>query len=491
MEQEEHDSDSQILSFDEAINRVRLKPLHWKIWVLSAMGIWMEGFNLFVIGIALPLLKHEFNPSPLVVGIIAASVIIGTIIGAGTLGRLADIYGRKKILVFNALLVAVFSLLAGTTNNLYCLMIFLCFVGLGVGADYPICASYVAELMPSRIRGKMLIGAFSFQALGMLTAALVGFCVLTIYPNENAWHWMIALGCIPALLICLFRLTVPESPRWCIENGRARDAMRTISKLSYKSKSRIYKIVKKEEKSIKRSQQKALPYSALFSKEYLYKTILASLPWFFMDIATYGIGIFTPTIISTILTMKHGTSLVEQDIFSIGASAFTYIFLILGFGANILLVEKFGRIKLQLLGFLGMAVGLIILGCSTLTTASNSLHLVVLFTGFIIYSFLMNMGPNATTFILPAELFPTKLRATAHGFSASFAKIGAVIGIVLLPISESSIGLLPTILIISATAFLGFIITLIFRIETTGRSLEDLSHQEAARTIFNRKLNAK
>ena len=101
------------------------------------------------------------------------------------------------------------------------------------------------------------------------------------------------------------------------------------------------------------------------------------------------------------------------------------------------------------------------------------------------------MGPNATTFILPAELFPTKLRATAHGFSASFAKIGAVIGIVLLPISESSIGLLPTILIISATAFLGFIITLIFRIETTGRSLEDLSHQEAARTIFNRKLNAK
>ena len=91
-----HDDDK-ILSVDETMNSVRLRPLHWKIWSLSAMGIWMEGFNLFVIGISLPLIKFQYHTNPLEEGIIGAAVIIGTIFGAATLGRLADIYGRKRI----------------------------------------------------------------------------------------------------------------------------------------------------------------------------------------------------------------------------------------------------------------------------------------------------------------------------------------------------------------------------------------------------------
>lgn len=476
------DNTDNIPTFDETINRVRLQPIHWRIWALSAMGIWMEGFNLFVIGIALPLIKHKFNPPPTVLGIIAASVIIGTIIGAVTLGRLADIYGRKKILIFNSIMVAVFSLCAGFSTEIHWLMISLCLVGIGVGADYPICASYVAELMPSRVRGKMLIGAFSFQAAGMITAAIVGFVILKLYPSHDAWHWIIGVGCIPAAVIAIFRLSVPESPRWCIENGKTVQAMRTIAMLSTKSRKHIYRIIKKEEKAILKTSQKVLPFSSLFNKEYLRRTILASVPWFLMDIATYGIGIFTPTIISTVIIVKPGTSLIEKDIISIGSSAFIYIFLILGFFANIMLVEKVGRIKLQLIGFAGMAVGLVILGLST-TITFQYYHLTVMFAGFIMYCFLMNMGPNATTFILPAELYPTKLRATGHGYSASFAKIGAVIGIILLPVLQADIGLMYTVFIIAAASIAGFIVTFIFKIETTGKSLDELSHLEAARTI--------
>ena len=477
--------DEEILSVDETMNSVRLRPLHWRTWSLSAMGIWMEGFNLFAIGIALPLIKFQYNTTPLEDGIIGASVIIGTIFGAATLGRIADIYGRKKILILNAMIVTIFSVLAGISTNLYSLMVFLCLIGLGVGADYPICASYVAELMPSRIRGRMLIGAFSFQAAGMMTAALVGFTVLTIYPHASAWHWIIAAGAVPAMIMALFRLTVPESPRWCIENGQAREAMRTISKLSTKSKERINKIVRKEEKAIKKTDRKLLPFSSLFNKTYLRRTILSSVPWFLMDIATYGVGIFTPTIIATVIVDKS-SNFIDHSIFSIGSSAVIYVFLIVGFLVNILIVEKYGRIKLQLIGFLGMTLGLIILGCSTFFVGFEPLHLIVLFAGFIIYNFLMNMGPNATTFILPAELYPTKIRATAHGFSASFAKIGAVAGIVCLPVLVSSIGLFLTILIIAGASLLGFIITLIFKVETTGKTLDELSHLEAARTINKR-----
>ena len=476
--------DESILSVDETMNRVRLRPLHWKIWSLSAMGIWMEGFNLFVIGIALPLIKFQYHTTPLQEGIIGASVIIGTIFGAATLGRLADICGRKKILFGNAAIVTIFSVLAGTSTNLYFLMVFLCMIGLGVGADYPICASYVAELMPSRIRGRMLIGAFSFQAAGMMTAAFVGFVVLKLYPHPSAWHWIISAGAIPAAIMALFRISVPESPRWCIENGKPREAMRTISKLSTKSKERINRIVSKEEKAIQKADKKSLPFFSLFSKEYLRQTILASVPWFLMDIATYGVGIFTPTIIAAVM-IDNSSDFIGHTIFSIGSSAIIYIFLIIGFLINILIVEKQGRIKLQLLGFIGMTLGLIILACSTLVEA-EPIHLIILFVGFITYNFLMNMGPNATTFILPAELYPTKIRATAHGFSASFAKIGAVVGIVFLPVLYTHIGLFWAIVIVAGASFLGFIVTLIFKVETTGKSLDELSHLEAARTINKR-----
>ena len=469
-------------NLDDTINLVTLKPLHWQIWFYSSMGIFIEGFNLFLISVAMPLISHKYNPTPAMQGLVAGSVIIGTVFGAGFMGRMGDIWGRKKFYVANALIVTIFSLLAGISWNLHVLIIFQFFLGIGIGADYPLCASYVTEFMPSRIRGRMIIGAFSFQALGMLTAAIAGLLILKLYPHDSAWHIMLSIGAIPAFFIFLLRTTVPESPRWCIENGLKRKAVNTIAKLSIKSKKEIIKIVNKEQKKIKRVQEKALPFTALFSKKYIRRTILASVPWFLMDIATYGIGIFTPTIIATIIT-KHGSNYIGEDIFSIQGAALIDIFLVAGLLINIFLVEKWGRIKLQIIGFLGMTIGLIILALSIHIPKTHTIYIYLLFSGFIMYNFLMNMGPNATTFILPAELFPTKLRATAHGFSAAFAKIGAVLGILVMPVLMDNLGIFTTVLIISTATFAGFIITYFFRIETMGKSLEELSHFEAGQTM--------
>ena len=474
---------SKILTIDETINTLTLKPMHWRIWILSAMGIWMEGFSLFLIGLILPLINLEYKITPLFYGILGSSVIIGAIIGSLLFGRLADIYGRKKVLLWNAIIVTIFSLLAGIiTQNLLTLIFILIIIGIGVGADYPICASYIAELMPSKIRGKMLIGAFSFQAIGILTAALTVLLFLKIIPdNIYIWRFIICSGCIPALTICIFRITVPESPRWCIENNRPREAMRTILKLTTKNKSQIYKMIESEKQKITEKNKLILPLNEMFNKKYLKRTIFSCIPWFLMDIATYSIGIFIPIIILEMLSFNIKiTNIINDNIFhSIICTIPTYIFLIIGFLINIFFVEKIGRIKLQLIGFLGMCFGLIIVACSIIIE-HNIFYMII---GFITYNISMNMGPNATTFILPAELFPTKLRATAHGFSSSIAKIGAIIGIVMFPLLKIQIGLDYTILFIAFICLLGFIITLIFKVETTGKTLDELSHFEASRAM--------
>lgn len=461
---------------DHTINELKLKPFHWKIWFLSSMGIFNEGYNLFMIGVALPLIIHQKSPTPLVEGLVGAAAICGTVLGSFMMGRLADSFGRKRFYIMNLCFVIIAAILSSITDSLWLLIAFQFLLGIGIGADYPICAAYVSEFMPSRVRGMMLIATFSFQALGMMAAAGSGIVILMLYPAENAWHTMILLGAVPAAIVLFFRLGVPESPRWCLDQGKTKKAAKIISMFSDRPHQEILEIVESEYKRIQKIRHKALGFSALFSKKYLKRTILSAVPWFLMDISTYGVGIFTPVILASVLgRAEAGHNFVHKDLLSTTGAAFVDLFLVVGFLLNMRFVEKFGRIRLQLLGFFGMVVGLLTLGGSSYFDNS----IVMIFCGFVIYNLLMNMGPNATTFILPAELFPTKLRASAHGFSASFAKVGAVTGIILLPVMKKNIGDTHTIFIISTAAILGFVVTWLFQIETTGKSIDELSPLEA------------
>ena len=98
----------------------------------------------------------------------------------------------------------------------------------------------------------------------------------------------------------------------------------------------------------------------------------------------------------------------------------------------------------------------------------------VIFTGFVLFNVLMNLGPNATTFILPAELFSTEVRASGHGFAAGAAKLGAALGIFLLPVLKARIGVPNLLYLLALVCFCGVAITMIFHVETKGRSLEEL-----------------
>ncbi|HVY54867.1 MAG TPA: MFS transporter, partial [Thermodesulfobacteriota bacterium] len=203
----------------KALEETRLRGLHWRVWFLSAMGVFLDGFDLFIIGVALPLIQREFSPDTLITGLIGAAAVLGSIAGGSLGGWFTDCYGRKALYLVDLTFFIIFGLLSAISWSVWSLILFRFLLGVGVGVDYPICASYVSEFMPSRIRGKMLIGAFSFQAAGMMFGALAGVIVLAVIPESEAWRWMLGLGVIPAVIVLALRTTVPESPRWLIEKG--------------------------------------------------------------------------------------------------------------------------------------------------------------------------------------------------------------------------------------------------------------------------------
>ena len=130
------------------------------------------------------------------------------------------------------------------------------------------------------------------------------------------------------------------------------------------------------------------------------------------------------------------------------------------------MVPRFGRIRMQAIGFAGMAVGMLALVAAVGLT-NSSLHIPLVFAGFILFNLLMNAGPNSTTFTLAPILFPTQLRGTAGGFAAGIAKLGATLGVFLLPILKEKFGVPSVLGIVSAVSLLGLVVTLILGREDT------------------------
>uniref|UniRef100_A0A832H2S6 MFS transporter n=1 Tax=Oscillatoriales cyanobacterium SpSt-402 TaxID=2282168 RepID=A0A832H2S6_9CYAN len=469
------------VSFEEQLDASRVTRAMGLLWVLSAGLIALDGFDFFIIGIALPFLKRDFSLNSTEIGAVAVAAVAGSLVGSLTLGPITDKVGRQRMLIVDIALFIVATAGTAFAWNAISLIVFRFLVGVGIGADYPISVAYITENVPSRLRGRMVIGAFTFQAVGALLGALTGLVVIylfqTMYPDsvqpiiQYAWRWMLGVGLVLAIAVGIIRFSfLLESPRYYIAKGDYDAASKAASVL-------LETPITITPETDPPEREPSLKYQALFSRQFRRNTLFASVPWFLQDIATYGVGIFTPAIIGAI-AFANEPDLLAREMASAKSSAFVDLFLIVGFLIAVLLIERAGRVRLQVVGFLGMAVGLVILAVSDRLPSANNSTLIWVFIGFFIFNLMMNAGPNSTTFLLSGEVFPTSIRASGAGFAAAFAKAGAVLGTFTLPILKKSWGVSTLLLMLALCCVLAAIITYGLRVETTGRSLESVSLNE-------------
>lgn len=425
--------------FQAELDSANLTRPMWMLWLLSAGLIALDGFDFFIIGVAMPFIQRDFELSAGWVGAIATAALVGALIGSLTLGPITDQVGRQRMLVIDIALFVVASLATALAWNAESLLFFRFLVGVGIGADYPISVAYITENVPARFRGQMVIGAFSFQAVGALLGALVGWITIFVFQRiapelaiGYAWRWMLGVGVALSVLVGGLRLLfLLESPSYYLAKGKYAAASEAASQLLEKE---IELTPIADQRKQESTELKSLGYADLFSPTYRWATALAAVPWFLQDIATYGIGIFTPTIIAS-LTVSKESSFLAQEMASAKGAAIVNVFLVVGFVLAIFLINRMGRIPLQIVGFVGMAAGLGILSLS-----GNSTQISMLFTGFILFNLAMNLGPNATTFLLSGEVFPSAIRASGAGLAGGIAKSGAVLGALMLPVLQEMFG---------------------------------------------------
>lgn len=457
-----------------ALDHAPMGPRQYAIWLLASGGTLLDGFSIFSLGVAMPLLTSRFDLSPLMVGLIGSALVLGAAVGAAIGGPSADRFGRKPLLLLDMAILAGGAFLSAAADAAFAVLLGQFLVGIGIGIDFPVSASYVSETMPKRERSRMMVATIALQSVGMLIGAAVALTLLRLHGQAVDWRLIVGATGAGALTFMLVRLWLPESPRWLIEHGQVDKAAHVVTGLT--------KVAIDQSAQVQPSAERGM--AVLFSEPYRVRTALVSVPWFLMDIATYGVGLFTPVILGALHLGAKPRDPVAADFAAAQGSAAIDLFLFIGFLIGIFAVPRFGRLHMQVTGFAGMTLGMLILLGAVLSDGGAGAHIALVFAGFILFNLAMNAGPNATTFTLAPELFPTAVRASASGFAAAAAKTGATLGIFLLPQVKEFWGVAGVLLLMAIVSALGAAITLILardiRDIPEGRGLEEVSQPNVA-----------
>lgn len=457
-----------------------LTGMQWRIWWLATAGKFFEGLVVFMTGVALPLMVREFGLGAVEKGMVGAAPLLGILVGATALGGLADHLGRKLMFILEMALFVLCLVLLVFSHTYTGLLVFLFGMGAALGCDYPTAHMVISESIPSQARGRLVLGAFGFQAVGALVGTAVGYLILHQAGSLEAWRWMYATAIIPAALVFIGRFFVTQSPHWLVVRGRMAEAEEATRLLLAREPAYPSEIKLAAPQNNGEGRQ-ASGYGELFSKKNRRPTILAAVPWFLQDLGTYGIGIFTPTILAGAIgaESKYATSvsdIIHSDMLAAKGAAFIDVLLILGIVGAVFLADRVGRIRLQVIGFIGCGLGLALAAMSQLDPSGPTM--LYIFGGFMIFNLMTNLGPNSMTYLLAGEVFPTAIRGKGAGLAASVAKAGAVLTAFWFPVLLVDLGISTLLLVLVGTSLAGAAVTWVFGIETKGVNLETVGQEE-------------
>lgn len=498
-----NDTGLALVEKNEKRSRFAVSWAEAKLLTIAGIGFLMDAWDLFIINIIYSIILVAYYPKGtknidwgLEGGVLKASANMGNIVGQLFFGFCGDMFGRSAVYGKELIIVIVAVILQisapdsiGGHGITIWLAVFRFIMGIGIGGDYPMSASVVSDRSHLKNRGFLLSWIFSNQGWGNLTGALLSVIVIAGYRHyvdaghvhklSGAWRILQGLTLVPAVIVLYFRLTLVESTRFTqarklqddpelIAKGAAIE--RTPSDEEFSKEKNISGELTPIEntavgmsfKSVGKPKNEFIEYFSEWKNAK--KLIGCAACWFLVDITFYGINLNQSSILSSIGFTKGSTwgKLMKTATGNLVITAAGYF---PGYFFTMFTVDVVGRKPIQLFGFLANALFLGILGGRFNHLKNQTAPFFVVFT---LLQLSFNFGPNATTFIIPAEAFPTRVRATAHGFCAACGKCGAILSSLLFSYlaTKTKVGTTGVFWIFFGASILGAIVTFFFVPET-------------------------
>lgn len=437
----------------------RLPVSRWHIKVIGLVGAatFFDAFDALAIAMVLPVLVGLWSLTPPQVGLLISMGYVGQLIGAVVLGLVAERYGRIRGLAIAVALISGLSAACAFAWNAPSLMVLRLIQGVGLGGEVPIAATYVNELCPARRRGALVL---MFQTLFAAGVAATAFIATMIIPHFG-WRWMFALGAFPALLLPFWARTLPESPRWLAGVGRTAEADQTMSRIEdqiAKGKP-LPPVVPTATRPASTSGRATI--ASLFSDGFSKRTLTVWAILFCTSMVGYGLLTWLPTIYRTVYHLSPAEA-VKLSLVSTLASP-------LGSLLGAAVIDRLGRKLCFTVAFVGAAVPLLILWKVAghvspvevmWLAAVASLFIAVLLAGIYVYA---------------PEVYPTRMRAMGAGVATAWYRLGAIVSPTAAGFILAGAGVGAVFLSFAVAAIVGALVVIFFAIETSGRSLEEIT----------------
>ena len=371
-----------------------------RVSLVAALGGLLFGYDTGVINGAIGPLKAHFELSGVQEGWAMGCALIGCALGAGLAGVLSDWLGRKKVLVFSAVMFFVSAVGTAVPQSLVIFIIFRIIGGLGVGAASMTSPMYIAEISPTRMRGRMVSLNQLAIVLGFLVVYFVNYFIDlqgdALWNQQTGWRWMFGSESLPALLLFILLLFVPDSPRWLTKQGRDAEALEILTRANGPEDAQMEVAQIREALTLETGSLKQLlsPGMKIILAMGIALAVLQQVSGINV-ILYYGTEIFKQ--------MGSGTNAALRQTIIIGVVNLSFTVV------AIWTVDRLGRKPLMLIGAVGMALTLTATGLSAFFQQTS--HWVLVFILGYIACFALSVGP--VTWVILSEIFPTKIRGRA------------------------------------------------------------------------------
>lgn len=413
-----------------------------KMILIAGVGFMTDSYDIFAINLGTSMLAYVYWNGSIPSStntLIKVSTSVGTVIGQLGFGFLADVVGRKKIYGLELIVVIVATILqcvlgeSPAVNFVAIFSTLRILMGIGIGGDYPLSSIISSEFSTTKWRGAIMAAVFSNQGLGQLFAGIVAVIIVAAYRRDlefagsndlcvgacikacdQMWRILIGFGCVPGCIALYYRLTIAESPRYSLDVTEHDN----LEKVAH------------TEAALDAAAEEIAPPKASFKdfwshfSQWKYGKILIGTAgsWFFLDVAYYGVGLNSATILETIGYATSGNVYKSLYNAAVGNLILICAGSLPGYWVSAATIDTIGRKPVQVGGFIILTGLFVVLGFAY-NKISDNCKLAL----YVLAQFFQNFGPNTTTFIIPGEIFPTRYRSTAHGMSAASGKIGAIV----------------------------------------------------------------
>jgi MFS transporter, SP family, arabinose:H+ symporter len=426
------------------------------ISLVASLGGLLFGFDIAIISGTVPFIKDYFDLNELMLGWGVSSLLIGCIIGAAFSGKMADKYGRRKMLIVTSLFFAVSCLATGLANNFVYFFLVRMVGGLAVGAASILSPMYISEISPSKYRGRMVVLYQLAIVTGILISYIINYLLHDIGPNN--WRWMFASGTVPSVLFFILLFFVPRSPRWLYNKGMHELAYTILQKVGG-TKNADYEIAEIKESL----RQKTIGFKQLFNPR-LRRVLFLGL---FLAVFVQMTGINTVIDYAPAILAKVGLEVGDALFYTIGIGIVNFIFT----WVAIIFIDKIGRRKLYLIGSAGMAISMVLLSYAFSKPDINGILVLVLM--FLFLSFFTGcIGPVFWTLI--SEIFPNRARGVGMSVVVLTNWTFNWLVVFLFPWMFDHFGGTIVYGFLAIMGLLQFLLTKKFVPETKGKTLEEI-----------------